>query len=148
LTVVLRSARGKAAPPPGLVLDFPDVEPADAKLREGALAIDVEPVYQATVLQSSQPPAALEGDEPWGRTPPNYAYAYRGKAVTGRLRVVPRRPRFHARSSAEVLVAAGRATLSLRLEVEPTVGSLDALDLYLSAPTGGRWKWSSEGDAG
>ncbi|MCC6418931.1 MAG: hypothetical protein IT429_11910 [Gemmataceae bacterium] len=158
LTVRLRSARTRTTPPTGLALGFPDVEPVGASLREGVLGLDVDPMYQATVLQTSHPNAAAEDEAAWGGAPPAYAYTYRGKPVAGRLRIVPRRPRFQVRSTTDVLVAAGRANLSARLDLEPVVGSLEAVIVYLSAPAGvapaghpapaGAWKWAAEGEPG
>jgi hypothetical protein len=148
LTVGLRSGQGKNAPPGGLSLNFPDVEPLGATLREGTLAVSVDLSYRAAVPQASAPPAVLEGEGPWGRSAPDLAYAFRGKAVTGNLRVAPQRPRLSARASTEVQLGPGGAALAVRLQLEPVVGSPDVVDLQLSAPVAGPWKWSADGRAG
>jgi hypothetical protein len=148
LTVRLRSAQGARAPQGGLVLPFPDLEVLGASLREGTLAVGLDPSYQGTVAQASAPPGAPEGEGPWGRTTPNFAYLFRGQPISGRLRVVPQRPRLAARVSAEVQLGPGRAGLSARLLLEPVVGSPEAVDLWLSAPAAGPWKWSAESSPG
>ncbi|MCI0457881.1 MAG: hypothetical protein L0Z62_13015 [Gemmataceae bacterium] len=161
LTVRLRSPQGKGALPylsslpagtaastQGLTLNFPDVEPVDAPLREGVFAVSVAPVYQGAVLQSSNPTAVAQLTGLWGTTAPDYTYLFRGRPVGGRLRVTPRPPHFRARATSEVLLAAGRGSLSVRLEIEPVVGTLEAVDLGLSAPVGGPWQWTAENTPG
>jgi hypothetical protein len=146
LTARLHSPLGAKLPPGGLALPFPDVEPVGATLREGTLAIGVAPAYQASVPQASHPPAVPEGEGPWAAAAPNFAYAFRGAPVTGRLRVAPQKAQLNARASGEVQLGPGRALLTVRLQLEPVVGSPEAVDLWLSGPTAGPWKWSVEGE--
>ncbi len=148
LTVRLHSPLGKGAPPAGVTLPFPDVEPVGAPLREGALAISVDPSYRARVLQASHPASAAEGAGPWGKAVPDEFYVHKEKPVTGKLRLEPHRPRFNARCTGEARLAAGGASLSVRLQLDPVAGSPAAVDLQLSAATAGRWSWSSEGQPG
>jgi hypothetical protein len=148
LTLRLHSAVARKVPAGGLVVNFPDVEPLGASLREGTLAVGVASAYRARVLQASAPPAVLEGDGPWGRAAPNFTYTFRGKAVTGRLRVLPQPPRFSAYARTDVQFGPGSAAASVRLQVDPVVGSPEAVDLLLAAPAGTRWQWSAGNKGG
>ncbi|HYT90006.1 MAG TPA: hypothetical protein VEL76_14970, partial [Gemmataceae bacterium] len=147
LTVKLRSPRERVVPGSDslLPLPFPDLEPLNVRLREGMLAIDVDPRYQASVLKASHELTPPEKGGPWGDVLPNYAYLFKGKSVTGQLRLTLHRPRASARSSTEVSLAPDRGTLFVRLQLEPAVGSPTSVDVELSAPTAGLAKWRSEG---
>src|SRR5205085_1712264 len=72
VTVRLRWAWGRNLPPQGL--DFPDIEPLEARFRSGALAITVDPRYRARASRPSSSVAGADdadrGKLPWGaRTP-------------------------------------------------------------------------------
>ncbi len=146
LTVRLRSPLGAKAPPGGLTLPLPDAEVVGASRREGILAIGLDPSYQGAVTQATAAPGPAEGEGPWAGAVPNFAYPFRGKPVGGLLRVLPQRPRLAARVRSEVQLGAGRAALAVRLQLDPVAGSPEVVDLWVSAPAAGPWKWS-EGSA-
>jgi hypothetical protein len=146
LTVRLRPAA--PGPVTGRPLPFPDAQPLGARFREGALAVDFdEQVYQATVTPA---PARSEPEDegPWGKQAPEYYYRYRGAPPRATLLLRPRPPRLRGRCATDVLVRSGQATVTMRLTLEAEVGSLNAVELDLSAPAGGEpWVWSGEADA-
>jgi hypothetical protein len=149
LTVWLRRSAGHGpAPAPGpagaLSYPFPDVIPLGARLREGALAIDLdESLYEARVESSARATTPGE-DGPWGKQLPDYYFPYRGQPVRGTLTLQPRRPRVRVRCTSAVGLTADRAAVETHLTLQPEVGTPDTLDLYLSAPPAGRWEWKTE----
>jgi hypothetical protein len=146
LTVRLRPTQ--AGPVTGRPLPFPDAEPLGARFREGALAVDFdEQLYQATV---TPPLARSEADDevPEGKQAPEHYYRYRGEPPRATLLLQPRPPRLRGKCASEVFVGAGQATVKMRLALEAEVGSLDAVELDLSAPAGTEpWAWAGEADA-
>jgi hypothetical protein len=147
-------------------LTFPVAEPLGARLREGALAISIDPALHAAAhasVPATAPPRhtnegpgrnlsgypfpfAFAAASPlWGAQTPDYYYAYQGEPVSGTLRLRPRRPRVRVGCTSDVVVASGRAALQVRLRLEPDVGNPDVLDLYVSAPIVSDWHWQSEG---
>jgi hypothetical protein len=76
--------------------------------------------------------------------PPCFAFAYQGTTVTGKIRIVPQRARLRLRCEQEVILDAAVGSWKARLELEPTVGQPDVLDLYLSRPVHGGWQIRSE----
>ena len=150
LTVRLRSlpfsepaaVNGKEKLPPAL--PFPDLLCLDARFRQGALGISIDPAYQANA-QCRQPAAVAplsEKDPPWGRQTLDYYYAYRGLAtdgptgppVAGLLRLQPRTPRFTAHCSSRVLFTGGHPVVGIELVLRPEIGSPDTVDLLVSTP--------------
>src|SRR5262249_50650445 len=131
---------------------FPSVVPEGAWLQEGVLALSISPAYQATVTASaaSRGPqgretedAAASPDLPWGKQVPVYYYAYRGQAVTGTVTLKLRPPQVRAQCTSEVVLASGRAAVVLRLRLQPEVGSPQAIDLAMSAPTAALDNWTT-----
>jgi hypothetical protein len=147
LTVRLRSS--PARPVSANSLDFPDIEPLDARIRAGGLAITVHPQYRVAISRPSVPAALPEalgkGQTPWGRRIPDFYFPYRLRmadaasavlrpAVTGKLLLQPHPARFRARCQTELVLAADRASAEVRLHLEPEVGHPRHFDLYVSAP--------------
>jgi hypothetical protein len=122
---------------------FPDATPLGARLREGSLAVDVSDlVYDATLkatLEESEP-GAEEG--PWGSQAPDHYFSYRGKVLAGTLELRPRAPKLRAACTTDVYLAADR--VETRLVVEAEAGSVDTVDVYLSAPEGEPARWRVE----
>jgi hypothetical protein len=179
LTVHLHAARAPVVPAAGLALDFPDVEPLDARFRTGALAIAVDPLYQAAVAHTSTA-ATLPEETVTDRTTPNFYFPFRIRraedrgsnnkakakkaptiprdppsairdprssmhpAVTGKLLLRPRPARLRVHCTTEVVLAPERASGLLRLHLDPAAGRPESIDLYLSAPLPGPWKWQTE----
>jgi hypothetical protein len=165
---------GNRANAPESFLSFPEIVPQGTRSWDGALAIRIDPVYEATVHASSAaviPEKGLElkgsttqrADEPryaildplagvldsyqspWGTQQPDYLYSFRGQAVRGTLMLRSRSPRVRARCTSEIALASGRAAVFTRLLLQPDVGNPDTIDLLVSAPVVGPWNWRSEG---
>lgn len=125
-------------------LPFPDAVPLQARIREGALALDCdEQLFQLDVSTSAERSEA-ETEGPWGKRFPEYYYRFKGHPPKGELRVRPRPPRLRVKCDTELSLASGRAALETRLLLEAESGSPDTIDLSLSANDGGAWSWSSE----
>jgi hypothetical protein len=157
LAIRLRSPWAPPAAGRGARLDFPAVQPLDADLCVGALAVDVAPLYRATVGDASvpacEPEAAGIPGGPWPGRVPTFYFPFRGRgpgakgtAVTGRLVVRPHAPRFRARCMTDVVLGPDRAAADVRLDLRPEGGGPKAIDLWVSSPVGGPWRW--QGDRG
>jgi hypothetical protein len=130
-----------------LVLPFVDVEPLVPCLREGALAISIHPQWRAELLKTSTSASAVTPDGPWQPALTDYFFTFRGKALAGLLSLEPRAPELKARCQSDVLLAGSRGTLITRLTLEPSGGSIEHVDLLLSAPLADTWKVRTEGPA-
>ncbi|MCI0456536.1 MAG: hypothetical protein L0Z62_06100, partial [Gemmataceae bacterium] len=167
------SAEREAPSDPGKALDtprslpFPEIASQEARLREGVLAISVDPSYQ-TRVEASLPAAASDrlperetGERdseastarasssllrtpPWSGQAVDYVYSYRGEPVSGTLHLHPRRPQVRAHCTSKVVLASGRAAVLISLAVQPETGNPETLDLYLSTPVAGAWNWKTE----
>jgi hypothetical protein len=135
---------GSTGFPSGTALGFPDLVPLLARFREGALAISIDPAYQAQA-ECREPLAAGAPEEaapPWGGQTPDYFYPYRAltphgsrePAIEGVLRLQLREPRFAARCTTRVVSEAGRPGVAIELALRPEVSSPEAIDLLVSAP--------------
>jgi hypothetical protein len=141
----LRLPPGPAAQKGEATVAFPDIVPLAPCLREGVLAIAVHPRWQSEVVKSSWPAAATtEAEGPWKQSVPDYYFAFHGTPVSGSLRLRPRAPRFQARAQSDAFLGGAHGTVVTRLTLEPTNGSLDHVDLVVSAPLAGAWIGRSE----
>ncbi|MBY0522421.1 MAG: hypothetical protein K2R98_03445 [Gemmataceae bacterium] len=151
LNVRARLTQVRAVPTAGLSLPVPDLVPMDARLREGALAISVAPLYQATP-SASVPAAPVEtavnadggtrpGTLPWGKQALDFYFPFRGQPVEGTLQLRPRPTQFRARISADVILASGKARERVRLELTPEVGTPTTINLFAAGPAVGSWEW-------
>jgi hypothetical protein len=138
-------------PVAGRDLEIPDAVPLGARFREGVLALGLDPqVYQADV-RTSAPEAEVDEDGPWGKQAPDRAFAYRGGPLRGSVRLAPRAPQLRARCSSEVFLASGHARVGTRVVLEAEVGSVQEVELALSAAGGPErpgtrpaWEWRAE----
>jgi hypothetical protein len=149
IRVELSSVRDNPGRPGENLLDFPDLEPFHAAVRNGTFHINVDPIYQASVVKHSVPAVTADGDSPAG-TPPLFSFQFREQAltpqsiqpsVTGKLRLLPSSDRSQAFTRTKVLLAAGRASVQTRLELEPLMGSLDQCDFIVAQ--GGSTPWQA-----
>jgi hypothetical protein len=125
----------------GVSLPFPEVVPLDARLREGALAISVDPAYQASVTPGEDLSAPADEKGPWAGHPVDFYYPYRGRQLRTRLVVAPRPPRLSARCTNQVLISGGRATVGVRLTVQADAGRPETFDLHVSSAIPRPWEW-------
>jgi hypothetical protein len=168
LTIELRAAKDQQPGEGESLLAFPVVAPTDQRQWEGELAIGVDSALQGTALASAHsvlpatsgmPEAPLGGAATtragttslppftlaaWHTQQPDFYYPFWSRPVTGTIRLQPRPPRFHAHCDSEVVLAPSRAQLHCRLTLEPMLGSIETVDLALSAPTKEPWQWKSE----
>jgi hypothetical protein len=133
LTLQLQPEKPEPGSPAVRMLTLPQVVPLKSYLREGILAITVDPVYEAEV-QTSMTAAAAEDKGPWGRELPTYCYRTQGQAIEAAVTIRSRSPRVQASYRNEVMIASGRAQMVMRLFLQPDVGHPDTMDLCLSAP--------------
>jgi hypothetical protein len=146
LIVRLRSAANRAAPA-GPGLSFPQIIPLEKGPQAGELGISVDPLYRVTTIKASVTPTVSEKAGPWGKASLQLFYTYRGEPLAGQLHLLPHRPVIHAACRTELLLAPQGATVRATLTLDPVVGEPEAVDLYVTAPGGGRWKWGAAGKA-
>jgi hypothetical protein len=160
LTIQLRKALNQPVPTSGRLLDFPDLEPLDARSRAGGLAITIDPLYKAAVFNPSVPASDPDRSKqvrmPWTGHIPDFYYSYRiqnnsgenpivpRQAVTGKLLVRPYPPRLRADCATEVVLAPDHASMVLRLQLKPRVGNPQTIDLDVSCPLPGLWHWQTK----
>jgi hypothetical protein len=150
---------------------FPEVLPEGALLRDGGLAISVDPLFQATATASVAPANPVREEDskgeprkeeafrtiraqtafsssqtPWGSEAPNYYYPVSGRLVSGVVKLRSRPPRVEAHCTSEVVLASGRAAVVTRLRIQPQVGKPRTLDVFVSAPVSEPWNWRVVGN--
>lgn len=136
LEVQLRSARPLSVDRSSTT-PFPDVVPLGApRLREGSLAIHVDPRFKGEVVPPPGPGAEVARD---------YFFPFRGQPVEGTLRLTPLPAQVRARCHSQVVLAPGRAALVVRLELEPAVGNPETVELDTSVPVAA-WHWTVRQD--
>jgi hypothetical protein len=164
--LTIRARPTKPGPPP-LEQPFPDLVPDGARAREGGLGISVGSLYQARVatpLLITLPPEAPDaggtkepegsfnsapletwarGRGPWGKVPPDYYVVFGRPAADGTLHLRSRQPQLRASCSTDVFVHAGRVTALARLDLSPSIGSPRSLDIFISGPGRGPWRWQT-----
>src|SRR5262249_29065839 len=123
-------------------LPFPDPVPLGARFREGALAIDLADRPPTPPLRTTAV-AGKPGDGPRGKQPPTFYFPYRGEALSGTIRPVPRAPRVRATVRQDVFLGAGRAALETRLTLEAMTGRPASVILFQRGP--GVRDWRVEG---
>lgn len=150
LTVGLRAMRAEATddvPGSGTTVALPDLLPEGTQVREGLLAISVDPSHEATV-RTSAPAESRESavrvdprwSKPWGAQIPDLVFRLQRRPLTGTLRLQARNPRVRAQCTCEVVVAGGSAALRTRLALAPEVGQTTSVDYATSAGTD-HWTW-------
>jgi hypothetical protein len=137
-----QTTSGDKAP---VLLPFAEVEPFDSCLREGALAISIHPRWQAALANVSNAAGEVPPDGPWQAALTDYFFTFHGKPLTGLLRLTPRAPQVQARCQSDVLLGGSRGTLVTRLTLEPSGGSVDHVDVLVSAALAETWRVRSEG---
>jgi hypothetical protein len=133
--------------PRDAAIPFPDLIPIGARFREGSLAINVDPHFQARVIgpRAEAPP---EERGPWGKQPPDFYFSYRGQVLSGRLDLKPRHFQFKALASSEVTVVSDRASQVTRLALEPQEGKPQAMLVWFSAPLPKKFVWRTTAGRG
>ncbi len=145
LTLSIRlSTRQEQSTLPPHSLAIPSLEPLDAVLRQGVLAVSVDPLFQVALQQLSVPLGPPEKAGPWAASVPQYFFPYRDKAVTGRVRLFPQKARVRVRCQEEVVLTKGRGSLSARLELEPVLGNPTSLDFMVASPREAFLDWQVE----
>jgi hypothetical protein len=136
LTVRLRTSRSRqpAVGRKAIVLTFPQIGPLGPGPYSGALAVSMDSLYHLAATQASVQATQPIPGGPWGKRPMQLYYEYRDTPLIGQIRLVPHRPILHARCLNEVLLAAGRASLKVRLTLDPVIGTPETVIVYLSAP--------------
>jgi hypothetical protein len=152
----------------GIPLPFPQIIPLGTHAVEGALAVTLDPLYQATAQVGGGANAVIEGSsaglsEQANRgsaqfvldaallsastegQAPDFAFTYRGRVLRGTLTLNPRMPRLRAYCTSEVILSAGRAALHAHLRLEPELGNPPFVDVHISAVAAGEWHWTVEG---
>ncbi|MFN4259827.1 MAG: hypothetical protein ACK4RK_11050 [Gemmataceae bacterium] len=134
---------------------IPDVIPLGARSREGALAITLPPLLRA-VVQSSVPVSAPSAAQQWQADPahplrnppwedmlPDHLMLYHGQIVAGTVRLRPRPLRIASRCQSQIVLASGRASALIRLELQPEGGILQSVDFLTTIPVNGVWNWKT-----
>jgi hypothetical protein len=143
LTVRLRSSEPATTANGNRELSLPVVVPLNTRVHNTALAVSLDPGYEAEVKASVE--CSVPPDKgPWGRQPPDFFFSTSGPELSGRLWPHLKRSRFRARCNSELVIALGRAVMLTRLTLEPEVGNPEFIDLAVSAPTGGPWEWKTK----
>jgi hypothetical protein len=136
LTVRLRPRQARK------VLSFPDTDPL-ARVREGALAIDVDeqayhPVPRTQAALGEMDP---NDDGPWGQQLPSFYYPSAGEPINGVLDLKPRPGQVRARCVTDILVGAGRTAVEVRLTLDAEAGSSDEVEVAFTEAGSGPWDW-------
>jgi hypothetical protein len=145
LTVRLRPP----APRPGLLTwDIPDLVPLGPRVREGGLAIDFdEQRFEGRVTGAAVTSSPPDEPGPWRSGElPDYYGTYRGEPLRGRLELRPLPPRLRVRAASSVVLAPGRTVVETTLQLYAEAGTPQSLDVYMSAPAAGTWKWKTSGE--
>jgi hypothetical protein len=110
------------------VVDFPDLEPLGAALRQGSLAIVSDGPYQVGLVSSSQATSRPPPTDPLV----DYFFSFRQTPLTGKLRLVPQAPVVQVHTKQEIVLTAERATTDAQLTVQPVLGQPAFVDLWLT----------------
>ncbi len=150
-------------------LAFPEAIPLGARFREGALALSLDPAFQAaelrTPLRASQPQA----EAPWGNQLPGHYFPYREQPLEGTLVVQPCPVQLRASSTTDILLQPGDtppqgvgvpplgglprredrlktelqlSSVETELEIEVESGTTDSVEVRTSADVQS-WNWRS-----
>jgi hypothetical protein len=142
LTVQLHPLR--PAPIAGHVMPFPEAVPLGARFREGSLGIKFDEQLYVPVLKPSLPESEPDEEGPWGKQTPDVYFSYRNQALTGTLLLRSRAPQVRAKCSSEFSLAPGRAAVEVHLLIEGETGSVQTLDVAVSAASQEPWEWRVE----
>jgi hypothetical protein len=138
LNVVLRPVQPELVSE--LAVPFPDLVPIGAGFRESSLAISVDPLLQAQVVNARTEPAENEKG-PWGKQAPDFFFSYRGPAILGLLELKARHLQFQAQATSEVTTGVDRTSQVTRLVLKPQDGKPRSLFVHFSAPLPKKWVW-------
>lgn len=123
------------------ILAFPELEPTTATRREGSLAIDIDPVFQAQLLSSSVPLASpSDGSKDKGTTASSFRLAFRDQRLSAAIRLVPQSVQVRLRGRHGFTLAEKNARLQFRWEAEPLVGAPEYLDFRLAPGFPSSWR--------
>jgi len=117
-------------------LAFPMLTLPDAQGTEGTLAVFLDPLLQARVLNAS---VSQIPRDPTSKDDPLFRFAFKKKAASGRLEVAPRQTRLIAHVRQEIQLDADAARTSSTFEFAPRAAQGAPLDLLMTPP-GLDWK--------
>jgi hypothetical protein len=130
-------------------LPFPSADPLGARFREGSLAVDVDSQACRAILRTGASTAEPDANGPWKDKAPTAYYSYQAGPVAGVLKLIPLETRLRGRAHTEVFVASNRAAVEMNLTLQAESGSINHVDLLLTAPAGPEpWVWHAKGGAG
>jgi len=122
---------------------FPDAIALGARFREGALALSIDPAFQAAELRTTLTSTQPQEEGPWKSQLPGSYFPYREQAPQGTL-VLQRRPvQLRASATTDVLLSAGPLALETQVEIEVEAGTTESLEVRASTDSSGRWDWRS-----
>lgn len=122
-------------------LAYPELEPLGIARRRGAVAIHVDPFFQAQLLSSSIPLAAPQESGPEKQpTPASFRFDFRDKSVSALIRLIPQPVQVQLHGKHRITLAEDNARLQFHWEVEPLVGAPEHLDFRLAPGFPSAWR--------
>lgn len=143
LSVQLHDARDRTAME-SRTIDFPDLEPIGANLRQGTLALLADTHQRVVLLQSNLPtvrPDAALAKDPKLR----FFFAFRQTPVTGKIRLFPQQPVLQAKTNQIVTFTPDMVKVKADLAIEPVVGQAAALNVFLAGAGNDPWRFEAKG---
>lgn len=143
LSVQLHDTRDKSVVE-AKTIDFPDLEPIGAALREGTLAILADAHQRVTLLQSNLPtsrpePSLARDSRLW------FYFVYRQIPPQGKIRLFPQQPVLQSRTHQIVTFTPDMAKIKADVTIEPIVGQPLAINLFLAGAGDEAWRFEAKG---
>jgi hypothetical protein len=143
LGIWLRPALAGVGFPFNTPMPLPDIVPSGVELREGHLAISVDPLLQARI-QASAAQEKPEEKGPWGRQNPDFYFSFQGHGIEGTLLIQPRPPQITARCRTDVVVTPNHLAMAIRLVLQPQAIARDTIIFSLSTPVSQLADWQTK----
>jgi hypothetical protein len=131
----------------GRDLPFPELE-INATKREGTLAIQIDPIFRAQLMNSSVPLAPVEEvDRDQGMFLPSYRFTFRDQLPSAVVRLVPQPVQAQLAGTHTITLSELGAELRFRWDVQPLVGAPAFLDFRFAPGITSSWKVKEEDGA-
>lgn len=122
-------------------LAFPEMDWLDAKTRQGAVEVFVDPILEARLLKSSLPVVPEDaGGKSSTLKPPSFRFRYCNQRLSANIRLVPRAVQVQFQGKHRITLMEQGALMRFRWEVKPLLGAPEHVDFQFAPGFPRSWK--------
>lgn len=118
------------------VLSYPAIEPIDATKREGSLAVVIDAIFRAQLVNASLPLAPADDA---GFAQAAFGFRFRDQKPSAAIRLLPRPVQVQLQGKHSVTLQEQQVAMKFRWEAQPQIGTPEFLDFRMAPGFPAEW---------